>query len=392
MSEAVANLNRQVDVLRQAISSDKNKVAFLLGAGCPVAIRIPVESASKPLIPDIAGLTSIVLAELIDDRIEAIKSRISLPEGRSVTIEDILSHVRLLIEVVGEGEIDEFAKGSLETLEKRICEKITQAVNKELPATTTPYHNMAAWIGSISRSNPVEVFSPNYDLMVESAMEDKGIPYFDGFVGSRRAFFDLHSIEHETLPARWVRLWKLHGSINWWHDEKGNVFRGHSDSENNKQMIYPSHLKYNQSRRMPYLAMQDQLGRFLSMGQAVLVTNGYSFVDQHLNEIIVQKLAANPRAVCFGLLFEELENYSEALEFAQRTTNLILMAKDAVFIGGEKKVWEVSEDTIPEHNSCCAELIKDEASGERSMHCKLGDFNGLGRFLINQTSANFPED
>ena len=31
---------RQIEVLQQALASDKSKIAFLLGAGCPVSIRI----------------------------------------------------------------------------------------------------------------------------------------------------------------------------------------------------------------------------------------------------------------------------------------------------------------------------------------------------------------
>lgn len=251
------------------------------------------------------------------------------------TIEDILSHVRLLTEVVGNGTIDEFGKSELEKIEKSICEQITSAVNRELPDEETPYHQLASWIGGIPRNNPVEIFTPNYDLLMESALESKNVPYFDGFVGSRKAFFDLHSIEQDNLPPRWVRLWKLHGSINWWNDSDNKVFRGYSESDSNKQMIYPSHMKYHESRKMPFMAMQDRLGKFLAYGQSVLITCGYSFSDQHLNEIILQRLLANPRAICFGLLYDNIENYTEAMAFAKKTTNLSLISKNSVFCGGE---------------------------------------------------------
>ena len=55
---------RQSTLLQQALAPDKMKIAFLLGAGCPVSIQIPHDApnstTTKPLIPDIKGLTKTV--------------------------------------------------------------------------------------------------------------------------------------------------------------------------------------------------------------------------------------------------------------------------------------------------------------------------------------------
>ena len=381
MNEQAVTIAGRVNILRQALSSNKNKVAFLLGAGCPLSIR---DEHSQPLIPDIAGLTKSVCAALESEKIEELKKGIPLPEDKEATIEDILSRVRLLIDVVGDEEFNGFTKESLLELEKKICNEITNSVNKELPKEITPYHNLASWITGIPRENPIEIFTPNYDLLIESSLESKKIPYFDGFVGSRNAFFDLYSMEYETLPSRWVKLWKLHGSINWWNTEDGAVFRGyHCDGDENTQMIYPSHLKYSQSRRMPYLAMQDRLSNFLSKGQSVLIICGYSFVDQHLNEIIMQRLLANARAVCFGLLYSDIEQYPEALECASKTTNLNLISKNAAFFAGEKTVW-TNEGTASHYDYLMES--KDDVT-----NCRLGDFEVFSKFLLKQTGDQMME-
>ena len=191
-------------------------------------------------------------------------------------------------------------------------------------------------------------------------------------------------MEHEELPARWVRLWKLHGSVNWWIDNDGNVFRGiPKNKDSDKQMIYPSHLKYSQSRRMPYLAMQDRLSNFLSTGQSVLITIGYSFVDQHLNEIITQRLSANPRSVCFGLLYDDIERYPEALECAKKTTNLHLLAKDAAFFAGKQNSWGEDGDNP---YSYLIEQVDDKITN------KIGDFASFSQFLLKQTGDYKMED
>lgn len=380
------NPYRQIDILQQALASDKSRIAFLLGAGCPFSIQVKDDNEKEEtsLIQDIAGLTSAICKTLTDKKIDKIIDRILLPESKKATIEDILSHVRLLIEVVGKGKVDDFTKVNLEGLEQNICEEITKAVSKELPNNETPYHQLASWIGDIQRNNPVEIFTPNYDLLIESALESKNIPYFDGFIGSRKAFFDLHSIEHEQLPSRWARLWKLHGSINWWKDSNDNVFRRSIESTENKQMIYPSHLKYEKSRRMPYFAMQDRLGHFLATGQAVLVTCGYSFVDKHLNAIILERLSANPWAICFGLLYNDLEKYPEALARAKETTNLSLIANNGAFIGGQQVSWNREESNVANHYDYCVEKKEANDDTETSTNCKIGDFQVLGNFLFNQ--------
>ncbi len=370
------SISGRINILRQALASDKSKVAFLLGAGCPLSIQI---EGNRPLIPDIAGLTKTVCAKLDQAMIQKLKKGSDLSKGNGVTIEDILSRVRSLIDVIGESKFEGLKKQDLTDMERSICDAITKEVDKELPDDITPYHNLASWISGIPREHPVEVFTPNYDLLMEASLESKSIPYFDGFVGSRSAFFDLHSVEHEKIPSRWVRLWKLHGSVNWWLDANGKVFRGTPKNKaSNKQMIYPSHLKYLQSRRMPYLAMQDRLSSFLSTGQSVLVTSGYSFGDQHLNEIITQRLSANPRTVCFGLLYHDIEQYTEALACAKQTTNLHLLAKNATSSAGKDGRWEENEDG--QYNY----LVDKQDDGKRTI-CKIGDFASFSQFLLRQT-------
>jgi len=218
---------RQSKNLLDALTSDKTKVAFLLGAGCPTSIPHPDGDGINPLIPAIRGLTDEVKKQLGEsedhkDSFNAILNRFSGAAPIDPTIEDILSHIRALQEVVRDGDIHGLTKAMLVELDEKICEITTDVVGAELPDSNTPYHQFAKWIGGIQRAQPVEVFTPNYDLLVEQALEAHRIPYFDGFVGSKEAFFDLTSMEENVtlpahcLPVRWSRLWKLHGSINWW--------------------------------------------------------------------------------------------------------------------------------------------------------------------------------
>lgn len=390
---------RQSLLLQHALAPDKMRIAFLLGAGCPVSIRMPADVGTSPLIPDIRGLTDLVNSRLgqsqqLGASYKALLDRFHGGAPENPTIEDILSHLRALQDVVREGTIDGLNKTSLAAIDKEICEITTSVVGVPLPNSITPYHRLATWIGGIHRAHAIEVFTPNYDLLIEQALEEHKVPYFDGFIGSRQAFFDLTSMESETLPARWARLWKLHGSVNWWRTATDDVVRRDGHSQGDRQMIYPSHLKYDQSRRMPYLAMLDRLREFLARGQAVLVTCGYSFADQHLNEIILHGLRSNPTAICFGLLFGPRSGYSDALTKARRHPNLSLLARDGAILGTVERDWRPDEQTgHPLHG---LSVIKPEGTvespaSEKNCEFLLGDFKHFGNFLAQQHSRSEEE-
>lgn len=385
---------RQSTLLQQALAPDKMRIAFLLGAGCPVSIRIPDGAGSKPLIPDIRGLTNLVGEKLgksdqYKDSYGTLLKRLNDGVTVNPTIEDILSHIRALHDVVRDGNIDGLNKGTLAALDAEICRITTDVVGVELPELNTPYHQLATWIGGIHRAHPIEVFTPNYDLLVEQALESRKIPFFDGFVGSKQAFFDLTSMESESLPPRWARVWKVHGSVNWWRTKNDEVVRRENHSEGDRQMIYPSHLKYDQSRRMPYLAMLDRLRDFLARGQAVLVTCGYSFADQHLNEVILHGLRSNPTAICFGLLFGERSSYADALDKARKHPNLSLLAADGAVLGTVERDWRADEQTGHALHGISVTKKTAAESGDAALNnCEftLGDFKNFGSFLAQQLS------
>lgn len=302
-------------------------------------------------------------------------------------IEEILSHIRSLREVVGGGNIDGMSKATLVEIDTEICKVVTDVVKVMLPTDDTPYHHLATWIGGIQRAHPVEIFTPNYDLLMEQALEERRVPYFDGFVGSYRTFFDLTLMEQDNLPPRWARLWKVHGSFNWWRTSSGEVERRIECSEGDRQMIYPSHLKYYQSRRMPYLAMIDRLRAFLTPGQAVLITVGYSFSDQHLNDVILQGLSSNPTAICFGLLFGDRAKSPDAIAGARKQPNLSLLAADGAILGTIERDWQSGEKLDHPHHALAAQAgeMKNRSDAPEG-RCKflLGDFKSFGEFLSRQ--------
>lgn len=393
---------RQIGFLQQALSQNRKQVGFFLGAGCPLSVRVNERTengqvATDPLIPDVAGLTKIIHGKLTGstatpsswDRVKAI---VKDDGGNEENIEKILSQARLLQSVAGRGLAREMKADELIDLDQKICAIISEEVNKSLPNRQSAYHNLAVWIRSIRRERPVHIFTTNYDLLMEQALEESAAPYFDGFVGARTAFFDLGAVEDEgLLPPRWTRLWKIHGSLNWRLQEGKTVVRSSEKSKDQSYLIYPSHLKYDQSRKMPYLAMLDRLKDFLLKPSVLLLTTGYSFGDEHINDILCRGLETNPTAHVFSFLFGGLDSqqYSQAKECANSTPNLSLLAFDKAIIGRVEGEWQYMDE--PTSLNLPSGLITVDPS-TNTCSLKLGDFLVLGDLLKHLATGAFSDE
>jgi len=376
---------RQANYLRQALAQEKRPLGLFLCGGCSLAIRVHVNGAEVPLIPDIAGLTKVLDDRLIKSEqqksYEIVLGHFKADKREEPNVEDLLSHIRSLRQVAGNDIVRGIAAKDLEALDRAICGFIVEAVDKTLPDSSTPYHKVAAWIGAIPRSYPVEIFTTNYDLLVEQALEENRVPYFDGFVGSRRTFFDSYAVEEDALPPRWARLWKLHGSVNWRQDGTGVVSRGEKVVGDERRVIHPSHLKYDESRRMPYVAMIDRLRLFLKQPSSVLIGCGYSFRDHHLNANLTEGLQGNSTAMTFALVHGRLEKYGNAVKIASTRANFSLLADDGAVIGTKTARWCEREGG---EESAAVEWVPKEAAaagGPKEGRFRLGDFARFGLFL-----------
>ena len=393
----------QVELLHQCLAGDKKPIGFLLGAGCPMAIRTraPGGDSDEPLIPDVATLTERVRECIggsgeLGAPLTCVEEHLRSDRGGSATVEDVLTHIRSLAAVAGQGEVRGLTAQQLSSLDKYICDVIHDLVDKELPEGDTPYHVVARWVNSVRREFPVEIFTPNYDLLIEQAMEATRTPYFDGFPGVQSPLFDPASVEDSRLPPHWARVWKLHGSINWYQNSVGDVFRSTTSEGRDRRVIHPSHLKHEESRRMPYLAMLDRLRNFLREPTAVLVLCGYSFRDGHINDTIAQGLQYTRTSIAYGLLFGNLENCPRAIELAKDHPNLNLLALDGGIIGSREVEWcrtvtgsalELPGGAI----SWCAIDEKDEAALQRGQ-CRLGDFAVFTAFLSSLSRGTQPTE
>ena len=131
-----------------------------------------------------------------------------------------------------------------------------------------------------------DIFSLNYDTILEASLDDLRVPYADGFRGANRAWFDDEIFDEKHTVA--YRLFKLHGSVNWIRGADGHIRRVSHRTDDEPAVVYSSEQKYIQTQ---YGVYETLMGRFRGRLRSermnnYLVVLGYSFNDEHINEAI----------------------------------------------------------------------------------------------------------
>jgi hypothetical protein len=381
----VHNPDRYMADLRQILSQGRKRIGLFIGAGAPVALKInaqgKLDSSGDPIIPDVARLTTHVLESL--EATDKLVVDALLPElGIEPNIETILTRIRRLALAIGLSEIHGLNASGYEGLAQRICDLIGARVDPSLPSESNPYTELVSWIGGTHRDHPVEIFSPNYDLLTEEAFERAELPYFDGFSGSHKPFFDPTSMSNDTLPTRWSRLWKIHGSLGW-DVINGKVIR--TGSRDATKLIYPDHLKYDQITRQPYSAMFERLKEFLSTPDSILLCTGFSFFDSHITAVLDEALEANKHTAIFAFQYKSLDEEKNAVELAKARPNMSVYANDGAVIHGVEGKWVPGQDPNDEWRNIRSTFWEQSPSAKFI----LGDFAKLARFFALSKSIDF---
>lgn len=382
----IHNPDRFMVDLRQILSQGRKRIGLLIGAGASAAIKVnsegKLDDQGGPLIPDVAVLTKTVINGLGSGDKNVIDTL--LPElGESPNIETILTRVRRLSQAIGNAEVHGLNGDAYDALAERICEKIGEIVAPKLPDEQNPFTEFVSWIGGTHREHPIEIFTPNYDLLIEEAFERARLPYFDGFSGAHRPFFDPASIADDLLPARWSRVWKIHGSLGWEVTEDTIIRTGSREAT---KLIYPDHLKYDQITRQPYSALFERLREFLTTPESLLLCSGFSFFDAHISAVLDEALAANTHTAILAFQFRPLTEEASAVKLALRRPNLSVYARDGAVIFGVPGKWKPGQPPTEEWETIRRTFWKF-GSADSGGKFLLGDFAKLARFFaLSQAS------
>lgn len=164
----------------------------------------------------------------------------------------------------------------------------------------------------------LHVFTTNYDRLLEFSCGMIGLRVIDRFVGTLTPVFRASRLDvdvHYNPPGirgepRYlegvIRLTKLHGSIDWCRQRGASgspevqryslpfgATEEHSELRRNageKLLIYPNPAKDIETLEFPYAELFRDFSSAICRPNAVLITYGYGFGDDHINRVIAHML------------------------------------------------------------------------------------------------------
>lgn len=345
------------------LASRARHVCLLIGAGASCSAGLPT----------LAGLQKIV----VDGLAEPDKSLIEAM-FKTWNVEACLSRLRRIHALLrGDDQLEGITATKARELDVEICRLIAAAVDSS-KSSPESFKSLASWVARMDTTRPVEVFTINYDLLIERGLETVGVPYFDGFIGGVEAPFMPDLVEprdapaSRALPSGYVRLWKLHGSTNWRTrelDGTKRTVRIAATSSDGVAAIYPSDEKYDEARRVPFVVLMDRFRRALVEPETITITTGFSFGDAHLNEMLFDAARRHPRSEVVALCYATIPDI--VASEAATTRNLVVLSPTEAIIDGRRAPWRSRAD-IPG-------VFEDD-------RLLLGDFAKLAPFLAREVA------
>lgn len=328
--------NKGIESARQAISEAMNakNIAFLLGAGCSSLMKDKKElgiATMAPLAKEFCGETldaraggfyadppvagaapapwRLTKGEL--DYLDALGIDLAKDYSRNLErLMEVLFAQRFVLRQSENPELHPYRPvldGIIKKVQDFLWTRVTQGAFATEGDTTVRdlYERFYKKLVLRDRSLPRPwVFTTNYDHFSELAMDRLGIPYANGFSGVVERRFNPATFRYalaeqlDVASRKWtavdafVYLCKLHGSVTWTEDDHGlfPIKEVWPPESTNQMLIYPTPAKQNSSLGSPYADLFREFQSRIVREQSVLITAGYAFGDEHLNNIIYQAL------------------------------------------------------------------------------------------------------
>lgn len=295
-----------IDLIRTELAQflQMDNLNFLIGAGCSSHLVDNNEMG----IPGMAKLYEDFFKKHSDFKIaeEDVQSKF---DGN---LECMLETMGGIVAAGRVKNIDENIGDKIKIVQKFIRDKIISGLHGA--EVLQLYRNFYIKTVFRGRKSPINIFTTNYDLYNEQALDSLSFPYNNGFVGTYKRSFNPASYKYayvedmnlskniwERVP-NFYNLYKLHGSISWVkEDNKIREIDYKHISENDTVMIYPTPLKDRSTLMTPYSDLFRAMETGLLRKNSVLITLGYSFADDHINRLILNSLAIPTfKLVVFG--------------------------------------------------------------------------------------------
>ena len=319
----VSNLRNRIEPWLSSLFQSEH-LSLLVGSGLTTAIQYEACGSADNGMGEVT-LNSKYAAEI---NAKAIESSKLAGRGDTPNIEDkirVMCELLHVLEIMGnKNEADELRE-ELDDIINRFTENISSIENKIATASNEPREEafnkliifMMSFASRTGTRDRLNIFTTNYDRLIEAGADLAGIHLIDRFVGSLSPIFRSSRLDidmHYNPPGirgepRYlegvVKYTKLHGSIDWINanncirkiglpfgaeDIKPYLNAPGFPSSPSKIMIYPNASKDRETSEYPYVELFRDFAAAICRPNSTLVTYGYSFGDEHINRVIKDML------------------------------------------------------------------------------------------------------
>ena len=315
---------------------------FLLGAGCS-------SCAGKPLMSKLTEIVQLEMTDALKKELNNLKGRNSRPANIEDLINFLLQKEKLLSSQV-KFEEDDWSPDKIRIEIKNIQHAIVKAIGTAWDISITHLNFFRRFQGQ-SYSSIRDIFSLNYDTLLEACFEELKLPYTDGFRGSENAYFESRLFDISPSYGTFFKLFKLHGSINWIRDNDDTVRRRPTNQigDEERVVLYPTEQKYIQTQYGIYETLLGYFRKRLKENRQnnKLVVLGYSFNDEHINVAIVDSiLAPESNLTVYAFVGPENDQETQIKQLSEMVNicdnRLNFFVSDSNFIGKafDETEWE----------------------------------------------------
>ena len=224
----------------------------------------------------------------------------------------------------------------------------------EKPIVEIKHHRdfLKALFGSranLERRSRISFFTINYDTLLEDALSLERRIAVDGFSGGAMGFWnpstEFGRFERDRHPE--CRLYKLHGSVDWYHDDEHGLIRSRYGVKYLVDpahiLIYPQATKYVETQKDPFASLFLGLRQALSLREDNLfAVCGYSFGDSHINAEVFSALKEPNNKTTMVVFTREEEQgllgpLTEWLENSATAKKIFVASQHGLYNGSPKR-------------------------------------------------------
>ncbi|GJL90910.1 MAG: hypothetical protein DHS20C04_05690 [Hyphococcus sp.] len=156
---------------------------------------------------------------------------------------------------------------------------------------------IAALMKALFQSSNVEIniVTTNYDRVIEYACGSVGLITSSGFIPGYLQLRDAPEkikFFRESKPLRNVKLWKVHGSLDWFERQDGSVFGAplfdNMPAEISPLIVTPGVSKFERTYDEPFRSSIQGADIAIAKAEGILCV-GYGFRDTHIEPKIVER-------------------------------------------------------------------------------------------------------